>query len=133
MLFRSTLLREPSANNQTIPDSDTSSESSMSTQTGNNGKGVEDTGMDYNAKLKFEGINNHGAKIFKDNQGRYLVKIEDHPSDDEVILMANYQGDRYMAPGGVMYLVTEDPDNIGPLGEPMGKPEEGTSPEDVEE
>ena len=102
-----TILREPNPINQTIPDSDTSSESSMSTQAGNNGKGVEDRGLDYNTQLRFEDINNHGAKIFKDNQGRYVVKIEDHPSEDEVILMANYQGDRYMAPDGIMYLVTK--------------------------
>ena len=59
----------------------------MSTQTGNTGKNVEDLGLDYNTKLKFEGINSHGGKIFKDNQGRYVVKVEDHPSKDEVILM----------------------------------------------
>ena len=63
-------------------------------------------GLDYNTKLKFEGINTYGGKICKDNQGRYVVKVEDHPSVDEVILMANYQGDRYMAPDGVMYLVS---------------------------
>ena len=128
-----THLREPSTNNQTISDSDTSSESSMSTQTGNNEKSAEHIGLDYNTQLRFEGINNYEAKIYKDNQGRYLVKIEDHPSNHEQVLMANYQGDRYMAPSGVMYLVVEDPDNVGPLGEPIGKPEEETSPEDVEE
>ena len=74
----------------------------MSTQTGNAGKNVEDMGLDYNTQLKFEAINIHGAKIFKDNQGRYVVKIEDHPSADQVVLMANYQGDRYMALDGVM-------------------------------
>ena len=67
-----TLSREPSPINQTIPDLDTSSESSMSTQTGNTGKNVEDMGIDYNTKLKFEGINAHGGKIVKDNQGRYV-------------------------------------------------------------
>ena len=44
----------------------------MSTQTGNTGKNVEDLGLDYNTKLKFEGINAHGGKIVKDNQGRYV-------------------------------------------------------------
>ena len=74
-----------------------------------------------------------GGRFFKDNQGRYVVKIEDHPLEDEVILMANYQGDRYMAPNGVMYLVTDEPDNVGPLGEVMGKPEEEISPEEPKE
>ena len=62
-----TLIREPSPRNQAIPDLDTSSESNMSTQTGNTGKNVEDMGLDYNTQLKFEAINVHGAKIFKDN------------------------------------------------------------------
>ena len=128
-----TLIREPSPRNQTVPDSDTSSESSMSTQMGNTGKKVEDMGLDYNTQLKFEGINTYGGKIFKDNQGRYVVKVEDHPSIDEIILMANYQGDRYMAPDGVMYLVTNEPDNVGPLGEVMGKLEEEISLEEPEE
>ena len=64
----------------------------MSTQTGNTGKNVEDMGLDYNTKLKFEGINTYGGKIYRDNQVKYVVKVEDHPSADEFILMANYQG-----------------------------------------
>ena len=49
--------------------------------------------------------------------GRYLVKIEDHPSPNEPQLMTNYQEVRYMGPNGVMYLVVEDPDLVGLLGE----------------
>ena len=64
-----TLLREPSPINQTIPDSDTSSESSMSTQTGNNGKSAENIGLDYNTQLKFEGINTYGEKSSKITKG----------------------------------------------------------------
>lgn len=90
-------------------------------------------GLDYNTQLKFEGINIHGGKIFKDNQGRYVVKIEDHLSADQVILMGNYQGDWYMAPERVMYLVTDDPDNVGPLGEVMEKMEKETNLEEPEE
>ena len=63
-----------------------------------------ETGLDYNTKLNFQGLNAHNAKIYKDNQGRYVVKVEDHPSEDEPFVMANYHGDRYMGPQGVMYL-----------------------------
>ena len=35
--------------------------------------------------------------------------------------MANHQRDRYMAPHGVMYLVTYELDLVGPLGERMHK------------
>ena len=46
--------------------------------------------------------------------------------------MANYQGDRYMAPQGVMYVVTEIPDYVGPLGENLGQLNEETSPRELE-
>ena len=38
--------------------------------------------------------------------------------------MANYQGDKYMGPQGVVYLVVESPKRVGPLGEqiPKSKP-----------
>lgn len=50
----------------------------------------------YYNLLKFKGKIDHGAKIFVDSVGTYLVKVEDHPSIDEPNLMVNYQGDHYM-------------------------------------
>ena len=74
-------------------------------------------GFDYNTKLNFQGTNCFNAKIYKDNQGRYILKIKDNPFEDEPPLMANYQGNRYMGPHGVMYLVVENPQRVGLLGE----------------
>ena len=80
-------------------------------------------GLDYNTKLNFQGLNVHNAKIYKDNHGQYVVKVENHPSKDEPLVMANYQGDRYMGPHGVMYLLVEDLGSVGPLGELMPRPD----------
>ena len=83
---------------------------------------LDKTGLDYNTKLNFQGLNEHNAKIYKDNQGRYVVKVEDHPLEDEPLVMANYQDDRYMGPHGVMYLLVENPRSVGPLGEQIPRP-----------
>ena len=77
---------------------------------------LDETRLDYNTKLNFQGLNAHNARIYKDNQGRYVVKVEDHPSEDEPSVMANYQGDRYMGTEGTIYLITpsyEDMDSHG--------------------
>ena len=73
----------------------------------------DEIGLDYNTKLDFQGFNAHNAKIYKENQGRYVIKVEDHPSEDEPLIMANHQGDRYMGPHGVMYLLVEDLGSVG--------------------
>ena len=44
-----------------------------------------------------------------------MVKVDDHPSEDEPLVMANYQEDRYMGPHGVMYLVVENLERVGSL------------------
>ena len=79
--------------------------------------------LDYNTKLNFQGLNDYSTKIYKDNQGRYVIKVEDHPSKDEPLVMANYQGDRHMGPHGVMYLVVENPKRVGPLREQIPRPD----------
>ena len=69
--------------------------------------------MDYNTLLKFKGaFNDHGAKIYVDNQGQYLVKVKDRPSEEKTRLWATYQGDKYIGPQGIMYLVTEIPEDV---------------------
>ena len=60
-----------------------------------------------------------------------MVKVEDYPSEDESSVMANYQGDRYMGPHEVMYLVIENLERVGLLGVklPRSKLEHGMSEE----
>ena len=62
----------------------------------------KETSLDYNTKLNFQGLTEYSVNIYKDNQGRYVVKVEYHPSKDEPYLMGNHQGDRYMGPQGFM-------------------------------
>ena len=112
-----TLNTGPSLAQQKEQNSETSSKLDESMETGQSEGLHDNSGLDYNSRLDYQGLNRYGAKIYKDMLGRYLVKIEDHPSPDEPQVMANYQEDRYMGPHGVMYLVVEDPDHVGPLGE----------------
>lgn len=75
--------------------------------------GVE---LDYDGKLRFHMENTHGAKIYKDFIHRFAVKVEDHPSEVDPAPWVNFQGDRYMGQDGVMYLLTENPENVDRLG-----------------
>ena len=47
--------------------------------------------------------------------------MKDHPSKDEHLLMANNQGNRYMGPQGVMYLVVKNPQRVKLLGEQISR------------
>ena len=60
--------------------------------------------------------NTHSAIIYKDPAHRFLVKIEDHPTDFNATPFVNYQGDRYIGPQGEMYLVVDDPDTVDSVG-----------------
>ena len=75
--------------------------------------GVE---LDYDRKLRFHMENAHGARIYKDFIQRFAVKVEDHPSEVDPTPWVNFQGDRYMGRGGVMYLLIENPKNVDRLG-----------------
>ena len=112
--------RTPIFNRSPNPrDLETSFKSSMSTRLETLVRMPDETSLDYNAKLNFQGLNEYNAKIYKNNQGRYVVRVQDHPSEDESLVMATYQGHRYMGPHGVMYLAVENPERVGPLGEQM--------------
>ena len=53
--------------------------------------------------------NAHGAKIYKDYNQKFAVKVEDHPSDHDPAPFVNFQGDRFMGRDGTMYLMTDNP------------------------
>ena len=75
-----------------------------------------DIELDFNTKIKFIRHNTYGAFIYKDPSHRFLVKIEDHPTEFNASPFVNYQGDRYIGPQGEMYQVVDDPDAIDSLG-----------------
>ena len=68
--------------------------------------------MVYNTLLTYKGRNDHGASIYVEKRGGYLVKIGDQPLEDEQTLWANYQGDRYISERGVTYLMTAILDDV---------------------
>ena len=101
--------------------SDTYSDSSMDTA-----KTLHDNQsnivLDFNTKITFIRDNTFGALIYKYLSNRFLINIEDHPSDFNATPLVNYQGDRYIGPQGEMYLVVENAkiiDTLGGIREPQ--------------
>lgn len=48
---------------------------------------------------------------------RFLVKVEDRPSDFDPMPLVNYQGDRFMGQGGIIYLMVDDPKIVNTWGD----------------
>ncbi|MCO5563942.1 hypothetical protein L7F22_017594 [Adiantum nelumboides] len=59
--------------------------------------------------LKFQFVNELGAKIYKDGMERYCAKVEDHRCDMRDIVPVIYSGDRYFDDQGFMYIVVLNP------------------------
>lgn len=79
----------------------------------------ETLGMSNKIEIFYYGYNTYGAKIYKNPINGYLVRVKDHLSKFERYLCAKYQGNIYMSPSGIMYLVVEDPTIVDALGFPM--------------
>lgn len=58
----------------------------------------------------------HGAKIYKDYQSLYAIKVEDHPFDFNQAPWVNFQDDQFMGWDGCMYLKTKNLEDMDPLG-----------------
>ena len=67
--------------------------------------------------------NAHGAKIYRDFLQCYAIKVEDHPSDINPASWVNFQGDRFMGRDGCMYILTENPEDVDQLGNPIPRGE----------
>ncbi|MCO5557764.1 hypothetical protein L7F22_011335 [Adiantum nelumboides] len=55
--------------------------------------------------LKFQFVNELGAKIYKDGMEKYCVKIEDHRGDMRDMVSVIYSGNRYFDDQGFVYIV----------------------------
>ena len=75
--------------------------------------GVE---FDYDMRLRFHMENTHGAKVYKDSYQKFVVKVEDHPSNHDPAPWVNFQGDRFMGRDGTMYLLTDNPNDMDRMG-----------------
>ena len=78
---------------------------------------TQEYSMAFNMRLEFSKTNTHGAQIYKDPLGRWVVKIEDNPTTLETAPFVNYQGELYMGQNGERYVVTKDPDNVDKWGQ----------------
>lgn len=101
------------------------SEDSMAT----NSSGSHGIGLVYNTKLTFERENIYGAQLYRDPSNQYVVKIEDHHSQFDPEPWVNYQEDRYMGRDGVMYLITDRPDEVDALGSVVNIPSQAQAEE----
>ena len=59
-------------------------------------------------KLEYQMKNSHGAKIYVDPLGRSAIRIDDHEIEFCQEVPMSVQGDRYIDPYAIMYLVVED-------------------------
>lgn len=94
--------------------SETDSISTMaSTSTQNTNLGVE---LEYDFQIRYEKENLNRAKIYRDQNGQFMVKVEDHHTEFDPAPWVNYQGDRYMGKDGAMYLIIVNPKTVDFLG-----------------
>ena len=93
----------------------TTSESSMTYQ-GSHPLQQVGTYLKYNMTLEYQMENSHGAKVYEDPIGRVAVRIDDHEIEFRQEVPISVQGDRYIDPYAIMYLVVDNPMNYNQWG-----------------
>ncbi|MCO5611004.1 hypothetical protein L7F22_065252 [Adiantum nelumboides] len=81
--------------------------------------------------LKFQFINELGAKIYKDRMERYCVKVEDRQGDMRDLMPVIYSGDQYFDDQGFMYIVVLNPSIVDKCGMTGTKEKVDVEPEEV--
>ena len=71
---------------------------------------------DYPFKLTYLESNQFGAKIYRDFQGRYAVKVENRPTTLYAKPLVKYHDYGYVDMDGDMYHISMDPKNTNKLG-----------------
>ncbi|MCO5580147.1 hypothetical protein L7F22_034014 [Adiantum nelumboides] len=66
--------------------------------------------------LKFQFVNELGAKIYKDGMERYCVKVENRRGDMRDLVPVIYSGDRYFDDQGFLYVVVLNPSIVDKWG-----------------
>ena len=90
---------------------------------------VHASNIEYDVKLMFVDVNAFGAKVYCDLENRYLIKVEDHPTQTYTSLWVSHQGDHYVDKDGVSYVFASNPKNTDKLGNtiPIGHTTRGTN------
>ncbi|MCO5577869.1 hypothetical protein L7F22_031704 [Adiantum nelumboides] len=81
--------------------------------------------------LKFQFVNELGAKIYKDGMERYCVKVEDRRDDMRDMVPVVYSGNRYFDDQGFMYIVVLNPSIVDKWGMIGTKEKIGVEPEEA--
>ena len=61
--------------------------------------------MDFNVRLEFVHTNAHDVQLYKEPMNRWVVKIEEYPTDFDPSPWVNYQGEMYVGQEGACYQV----------------------------
>ena len=84
---------------------------------------------DYPIKLIYLESNQFGAKIYRDFQGRYAVKVENHPTMLYAKPLVKFHDNGYEDMDGDIYLISMDPQNINKLGKWISPQQQSTRQE----
>ena len=84
---------------------------------------------DYPIKLTYLESNQFGATIYQDFQGRYVVKVENHPTTLCARPLVKFHDNGYEDMDGDIYLISMDPRNINKLGKRIPPQQQSTQQE----
>ena len=75
--------------------------------------------MEFNMRLKYEGINAYGAQLFTDPLSRYYVKTSEFVTPLQQTPWVEYQGELCIGEDGARYVMTAEPENVDTIGQPV--------------
>ena len=75
--------------------------------------------MEFNMRLKYEGINAYGAQIFRDPLSRYYVKTSEFVTPLQQAPWVEYQEEQCIGEDGARYVLTAEPENVDTIGQPV--------------
>ena len=75
--------------------------------------------MEFNMRLKYEGINAYGAQLFIDPLSRCYVKTSEIVTPLQQMPWVEYQGELCIGEDGARYVMTAEPKNVDTIGQPV--------------
>ena len=75
--------------------------------------------MEFNMRLKYEGINAYGAQLFTDPLSRYYVKTSEFVTPLQQMPWVEYQGELCIGEDGARYVMMVEPENVDTIGQPV--------------
>ena len=75
--------------------------------------------MEFNMRLKYEGINAYGAQLFTDPLSRCYVKTSEFVTPLQQMPWVEYQGELCIGEDGARYVMMAEPENVDTIGQPV--------------